>query len=139
MVIQRNPFRRLKTKQSQRVVPLVGAALVATKEAFATTKGEWLFERYIDLEEKRTKNTSASNAVNKRLKSLLGDNSPTCHSLRHTLQTRLREVNCPEQIRNELGGWTKTLSQTYGSTSDLKNKTDYLTQTTSVRFRTTRD
>ena len=139
LVIQRNPFRPLKTKQSQRVVPLVGAALVATKKAFATTKGEWLFERYINSEEKRTKNTSASNAVNKRLRSLLGDDSPTCHSFRHTIQTRLREVNCPEQIRNELGGWTKTLSQTYGSTSDLKNKTDYLTQTTSIRYRTTRD
>ena len=135
LILHQNPFRRLKTKHSQRFVPLVGVGLEAVMQAVEGA-GEWLFPRYVDLDKQTTKNTSASNAINKRLRALLGQGSPSCHSFRHVMQTRLREVGCPEHLRNELGGWSKSISQSYGSTSDLKHKTDYLTQASTVRYRT---
>tara|TARA_A100001011_G_C13764428_1_gene616595 strand:+ start:305 stop:445 length:141 start_codon:yes stop_codon:yes gene_type:complete len=42
------------------------------------------------------------------------------------LQTRLRNVECPKDIRDELGGWAKDISDKYGSPSDLKVKAKYL-------------
>ncbi len=71
-------------------------------------------------------NTSADAACNKRLRSILGSESPTCHSFRHSLQTRLRNVECPKDIRDELGGWAKDISDKNGSPSDLKLKAKYL-------------
>jgi len=40
--------------------------------------------------------------------------------------TRLRDVECPEYIRKEIGGWAATLSEKYGSPTDLKVKAEYL-------------
>ena len=135
LLVHKNPFRRLKTKQSQRYIPLVGLAFSAMIKAKTNASGEWLFERYINHNEKSTKNTSAANAVNKRLRSILGKGSPTGHSFRHVMQTRLREVGCPDHIRDELGGWNKTISQSYGSTADLQNKTDFFNKTITVNYR----
>ena len=133
--VAKNPFRRLKTKNSKRFVPLVGMALEAVMEAVESGDSDWLFARYIDLEEQQTKNTSAANTMNKALKRYLGPSAPTSHSFRHTMQTRLREVGCPEHLRNELGGWSKTVSESYGSTADLKNKSEYLQKAVTAPFR----
>ena len=133
--VAKNPFRRLKTKNSKRFVPLVGMALEAVMEAVESGDSDWLFARYIDLEEQQTKNTSAANTMNKALKRYLGPSAPTSHSFRHTMQTRLREVGCPEHLRNELGGWSKTVSESYGSTADLKNKSEYLQKAVTTPFR----
>ena len=135
LLVHRNPFRRLKTKQSHRYIPLVGLSLNAMVEAKANAKGDWIFDRYINHGKEETKNTSASNAVNKRLRSILGKGAPTAHSFRHVMQTRLREVGCPDHIRNELGGWSTSISQSYGSTADLKNKTMDFNKTINVSYR----
>jgi hypothetical protein len=42
------------------------------------------------------------------------------------MQTRLRDVECPEDVRKELMGWQKDVSKNYGSPSDLKIKHRYL-------------
>ena len=133
--VHRNPFRRLKNKQSHRYIPLVGRSFSAMVEAKAKVSGEWLFDRYINYNKRTTKNTSAANAVNKRLRSILGEDTPTGHSFRHVMQTRLREVGCPDHIRDELGGWSKSVSQSYGSTADLQNKTKFLSESIYVRYR----
>ena len=49
------------------------------------------------------------------------------HPPRHSLQTRLRNAEYPKDIRDELGGWAKDISDRYGSPSDLKLKAKYLT------------
>ena len=133
--VHRNPFRRLKTKSSRRYVPLVGASLEAAIASKEATKSTWLFYRYIDKENHNTKAVSASNAINKHIKSILGENAPTSHSFRHSMQTRLREVACPEHLRIELGGWSRTVSESYGSTADLVNKTKYLQKAVLTPYR----
>ena len=120
--IHQNNLRRLKTKSSQRIVPLVGVA----KDYALSITGEWLFPRYVDLEKQTVKNESASMIVNKRLKRMLGDDAPTAHSFRHTINTRLRDIGCPKDIRDELGGWAKSISDNYGSPTDISKKNEYL-------------
>ena len=70
-------MRRLKTKSSKRIVPLVGVA----KEYALSIDSDWLFPRYVDLKNERVRNESASTIVNKYLKRMLGDDAPTAHSL----------------------------------------------------------
>jgi len=134
LVIHKNSFRRLKTKGSQRYLPLVGVALEVAAKALAESKDGWLFPSYIDFQKQTTKNTQASGAVNKQIRSVLGAAAPTAHSFRHTMQTRLRQVDCPEVLRNELGGWVKTVSESYGSSKDLKRKTDYFNSALEVYY-----
>ena len=51
---------------------------------------EWLFPSYLDRERNEFKGTSASNAINKRIRKILGsENVPTSHSFRHTIANRL--------------------------------------------------
>ena len=45
--IRPNSGRRLKTKNSERTLPLVGYARQAIKLAFGHSDGEWLFPRFI--------------------------------------------------------------------------------------------
>ena len=135
LIVHKNSFRRLKTKNSQRIIPLVGSALSSIREALEledAKKKEWLFPRYVDDVKQTTKNDSASGAVNKRLKALLGEDAPTCHGFRHTMQARLRNVSCPQDVRDELGGWRKTVSEQYGSPTDIRTKAQYLRETIDV-------
>ena len=127
LVIQKNPFRRLKTGSSRRYIPLVGVALIAvSSEHKGKAADDWLFPDYIDEVKKATKNTSASAAVNKRIRAVLGQGAPTCHSFRHSFNSRLRNVECPKDIRDELGGWASSVSDRYGSPADIKIKQRYL-------------
>ena len=125
VIIHQNPFRRLKTKNSARFVPLVGGALAAAAVAVMKSKQSMLFPRYIDQTKGKVKNDVASNALNKRLIGFI-DVRKTMHSFRHTMQTRLRDVECPEDVRKELLGWQKDVSKSYGSPSDLRIKQRYM-------------
>ena len=124
--IPRNPFRPLKTKGSKRFIPLVGVALVVMKTAIGGKDDvEWVFPTYIDEVEQATKNASTSAAANERIRAMLGVGAPTCHSFRHTLNSRLRNFECPKDIRDELGGWASSVSDKYGSPADIKVKQSY--------------
>ena len=129
LVLYKNNIRGLKNKNSQRLVPLVGAALNAVEKLISAATNGYLFPRYVHDSGDDVKNTGASGACNKRLKALLGPSSPTCHSFRHTMQTRLRNTECPKEKRDELGGWAKDISDNYGTPSDLKLKAKYLLAT----------
>lgn len=120
--LQKNTFRRLKTKSSVRFVPLVGVG----KKYVNSVQGKWLFPSYIDEEKRVLKNENASIAVNARLRAILGGDSPTSHSFRHTMTTRLRDVGCNRDVREELLGWTKSTGDNYGSPTDIKFKTEYI-------------
>ena len=129
LVLYKNNIRGLKNKNSQRLVPLVGAALNAVEKLISAATNDYLFPRYVHDSGDDVKNTGASGACNKRLKALLGPSSPTCHSFRHTMQTRLRNTECPKEKRDELGGWAKDISDNHGTPSDLKLKAKYLLAT----------
>ena len=123
--LHRNSMRRLKTKSSKRLVPLVGAALSSALRVKGNSD-TFVFPRYVDEDSGTLKNDTASASVNKRLKVWLGEGAPTCHSFRHTMATRLRNVGCPKDVRDELGGWAKSISDNYGSPTDLRLKREYL-------------
>ena len=121
LVIHKNPMRPLKTRSSQRIIPLVGSSLAAAH--CLDLSEEWIFPKYLKTERGKE---SANAAINKRLHKILGPGSPTSHSFRHTLTTRLRSVECPEDMRNELGGWASSVSAMYGTPTDITNKAGYI-------------
>ena len=99
--IRPNSVRRLKNKTSERVLPLVGCARTAMEQALTQAEDQWLFPQYIKAEQCYA--THASNAVNKWLKTDFG--GLTAHCLRHTFRDRLREVDCPMDMIDQIGGW----------------------------------
>ena len=61
-----------------------------------------------------TNANSASAALNKWLKNYVSNGS-TMHSFRHSIRDRLRAVECPSDIIDQIGGWTATgVGQSYG-------------------------
>ena len=105
VVIQHNPWRGLKTVASERCVPLVGAAHWAAQRIIEEPSGDkFAFARYN--RGGLTNGNSASAALNKWLKTFV-DNGCTIHSLRHSMRDRLRAVDCPSDIIDQIGGWTR--------------------------------
>jgi integrase len=112
--VTKHPWRNLKTSSSERHIPLVGEALWAAKRiAEADNESDFAFPRY-----NRTSQTaanSASAALNKWLKQYVPDGC-TMHSFRHSMRDRLRAVQCPSDITDQIGGWTTDgVGQGYGS------------------------
>ena len=106
------PWRPLKTRSSERDVPLVGAALWAATKAFENSPNEYLFPRYCS--HKGCKADYASNSLNKWLRKHVPSGC-VVHSFRHTMRDRLRAVECPAEIIDQLGGWTTSgVGQQYG-------------------------
>jgi integrase len=112
VVIEQKLWRRLKTADSERVVPLVGEALWAAQRATAASAAGYLFPSYCDGE--TTKANSASAALNKWLKVHVSKDI-VVHSLRHAMRDRLRAVECPTDIIDQIGGWSrKGVGESYG-------------------------
>ena len=118
-------WRRLKTKGSQRCVPLVGKALWAASRAFDGATGrKFLFPRYNRGSSSNA--NSASAAINKWLKPRVPDNC-VIHSFRHSMRDRLRAVECPSDIIDAIGGWTTTgVGQRYGTGQPLEVKAKWM-------------
>jgi integrase len=100
--IRTHSWRRLKTKSSERLVPLVGASLWVAKRLHQSG-GAFAFPRYCN--EQGCNANSASAALNKWMKGIIG-NEYVIHGLRHSLRDRLRAVECPSDITDQIGGWT---------------------------------
>ncbi len=106
-----HPWRRLKTKSSARHIPLVGTALWAAKR-LQQHDSSYAFPRYCD--GKTCNANSASAALNKWMKAIIGGDY-VLHGLRHSLRDRLRAVECPSDIIDQIGGWTTTgIGHAYG-------------------------
>lgn len=108
-----HPWRRLKTKGSERVIPLVGASEWAARRILEKRrKGEFAFPRYNQTGS--TNANSASAALNKWLKPMVPEGA-SMHSFRHSMRDRLRAVECPSDIVDQIGGWqTEGVGQGYG-------------------------
>jgi integrase len=112
VVIEPKLWRRLKTADSERVVPLVGEALWAAQRAIDASHTGHLFPSYCDGQ--NTKANSASAALNKWLKVHVS-RDVVVHSLRHAMRDRLRTVECPADIIDQIGGWSrKGVGESYG-------------------------
>ena len=112
VIIRPNNKRRLKTKQSQRVIPLVGVSLWGAKQALKYQPNGYLFQRYN--KGSISNANSASAALNKWIKPYLSDNQ-VVHSFRHSMRDRLRAVECPTDIVDSIGGWSKSsIGESYG-------------------------
>jgi integrase len=114
-----HPWRRLKTIESKRKVPLIGASLWGVKRSFIELDGDFLFPSFCDGQV--IKSNSVSARLNKWLKFRIGDEY-VVHSLRHSFRDRLRSIECPSEIVDSLGGWSrKSIGQSYGNGYDLKS------------------
>ena len=116
--ISPHAWRRLKTKGSQRCVPLVGKALWAASRAIEGSSGSrFLFPRYNRGSSSNA--NSASAAINKWLKPRVPDGC-VIHSFRHSIRDRLRAVECPSDIIDQIGGWSSSsVGASYGKGYEL--------------------
>jgi integrase len=117
-----HPHRRLKTASSERKIPLVGLSLWAAQRLKQHPTGLYCFPRYTNSE--RCNSNSASAAINKWIKTVAGPND-VIHGLRHSFRDRLRAVEAPTDMIDQLGGWSlKSVGQGYGDgySSDLTSR-----------------
>ena len=114
--IRPNAIRRLKTRNSERTLPLLGYAKKAMKLALKHADDRYLYPRY--LRDGTCRATHASNALGKWLKKDFG---MTAHSLRHTFRDRLRASGCPLEMIDQIGGWSSigTIGSKYGQGYEL--------------------
>ena len=114
--LQPHSWRRLKTKGSARHIPLIGASLWAAKR-IQQHDSSYAFPRYCD--GKICNANSASAALNKWMKPRLKDNA-VVHSFRHSMRDRLRAVECPSDIIDQIGGWSSSsVGASYGKGYEL--------------------
>ena len=123
VALRKHPWRSLKTKGSERDIPLVGMSLWAARRIFENQQ-DFAFPRYTD--GSGCNANSASAAINKWLKPRVPDGC-VVHSFRHSLRDRLRRVECPSDIADAIGGWaTAGVGQKYGSGYGLEVKARWM-------------
>lgn len=112
--VRPHPWRRLKTKGSERDVPLEGEARWAAERILdQQTSSQFAFPRYNKTD--TTNANAASAALNKWLKEHVPAGC-SMHSFRHSMRDRLRAVECPADIVDQIGGWqTDGVGHGYGS------------------------
>ena len=107
-----NSARKLKTKSSTRQIPLVGASLWAANQISMNVKNEFAFPHYTNKENCHT--NSASAALNKWLKPRVPKKC-VIHSFRHSMRDRLRAINTPSEMIDQIGGWSnQNIGNNYG-------------------------
>src|SRR6056300_1487694 len=113
-----HPWRRLKTRASERYIPLTKQAQWASQRILEYNKDSlFAFPRYAS--PKGCNANSASAALNKWMKEKLSGNY-VIHGFRHAFRDRLRGVECPSEIIDQLGGWSlKSVGQGYGRGYEL--------------------
>ena len=111
--------RGLKTKSSERLVPLVGTSLVVAKIIKEkSTKGQkYAFPNWNKNDV--CKGTSCSNAVNKAIKTRFPNH--TTHCFRHTMTDRLKDSGASGDIIDVILGWSGgEMRKHYGQTKMLE-------------------
>ena len=91
--------------------------------AIKSADDSYLFPRYV--KKGSCQATHASNALNRWLKQDFG---LTGHSLRHTFRDRLRAVECPSELIDQIGGWRSitTVGAGYGKGYSVFNQMKWL-------------
>ena len=69
---------------------------------------------------------SDSSALNKWLRNRLGEGN-VIHGFRHSMRDRLRAVECPSDLIDQIGGWTRgSVGEGYGKGYELNIKFDWI-------------
>ena len=128
--VRKHPWRSLKTSASARVIPLSGMALWAAQRILQQANtSSYSFPRYN--RGSRTSANSASAAINKWLKNFVPEGC-TMHSSRHSMRDRLRAVQCPADIADQIGGWaTEGVGQGYGAGYPIKVLMEWMSKVVS--------
>jgi integrase len=125
VIIQPHSHRPLKTRSSERVIPLVGASLWAAQKIKQNVTGDYCFQRYTN--NNRTNANSASAALNKWIKVLTKNKDNTIHGFRHSLRDRLRAADISIELIDEIGGWSRqSVGAQYGNGYTLEKKHENL-------------
>jgi len=128
IIIQPHTWRSLKTDKSKRTVPLVANALWAAQrvKSIASQGQVFAFPRYTKTKT-GTNGGSASATINAWIKGREVQLNHTVHELRHTMADRLRNVQCPADVRLAIGGWNRPgEGENYGDGYALRVKLDWL-------------
>ena len=122
-----HPWRRLKTRTSERYIPLTKETEWACMRILEHNNDSiFAFPRYTSVN--GCKANSASAALNKWLKSKLKDDY-VVHGFRHSFRDRLRAKECPSEIIDQLGGWSfKRVGQGYGKGYELSVLSKWMKQ-----------
>ena len=124
LYIRPHPHRRLKTASSERKIPLVDTSLWAAKRLKKHCKSLYCFPRYTN--EERCNSNSASASINKWIKTI-ANKDDVIHGLRHSFRDRLRSIETPPDMIDQLGGWTlRSIGQGYGDGYSLELMQSYL-------------
>ena len=127
--LTQHPWRSLKTKGSQRQIPLVGSALWAARRIKEVNGAStFAFPRYNKTT--TTNANSASAVINKWLRPRVPEGC-VIHSFRHSLRDRLRAVECPSDMIDQIGGWaTAGVGQAYGDGYGMDKKWEWMSAIT---------
>jgi integrase len=122
-----HPWRRLKTRTSERYIPLTKESEWACMRILEHNNDSiFAFPRYTSVN--GCKANSASAALNKWLKSKLKDDY-VVHGFRHSFRDRLRAKECPSEIIDQLGGWSlRSIGQGYGNGYELSVLSKWMKQ-----------
>ena len=120
-----HPWRRLKTSGSERKIPLVGASLWSARRIKQSDPtNQFTFPRYCN--EQSHNSNSASAALNKWLRSHAPEGC-VVHSFKHSMRDRLRSVECPKEIIDQIGGWSSSdVGESYGDGFSLINLSEWV-------------
>jgi len=113
-----HPWRRLKTRSSERYIPLTKQAQWACQRILEHNNDSlFALPRYTSQNQCNT--NSASAALNKWMKEKLSK-PYVIHGFRNIFRDRLRAIECPSDIIDQLGGWSlKSVGQGYGKGYEL--------------------
>ena len=115
--VKEHAWRHLKTSSSTRDIPLVGMSLWGVKQAVSSANIQFLFPSSCNTN--KCKADYASSTLNKWLRRHV-PNGCVVHSFRHSMRDRLRAVQCPSDIIDQIGGWqTAGVGQSYGKGYEL--------------------
>ena len=122
-----HPWRRLKTRTSERYIPLTKESEWACMRILKhNDDSTFAFPKYTSLEGCNA--NSASAALNKWLKGKL-INDFVVHGFRHSFRDRLRAIECPSEIIDQLGGWSlRSIGQGYGKGYELSVLSKWMNQ-----------
>lgn len=132
--IQENPWRSLKTPGSARDLPLTPRAVEAAQVAL-TLAGDALplFPGYATTEGHKTDSVSAALVKWLRSREGLKGSRLGNHSLRHGMKDRLRAVQCPDSVQDQiLGHTTPGVGASYGKGYPLDQLAGWLVKATGV-------
>lgn len=113
LIVESHSGRRLKTRSSHRLVPLVGDALDAVREALRNSSPgrRYLFSRYVS----RRGSDAASAVLMEHLRMVTNDQGHVVHSLRHSMKDRLRIGDVPREVQDWiLGHASGSVGEGYG-------------------------